>query len=114
MIKEFDGNKSYIFSRERYVESAKVVSTNTRDWYDRIDGVEVKVESANTGKCWDMVVIPEWCTENYNPVVEIKINQKEKNILIKALEYLDNNNYFIEEEESRLVEKLLKKIKNNY
>ena len=110
MIKEFDKNKSYVFSKERYVESAKVVLSSGRDWYDRIDGVEVEVESANTGKCWDMVVIPEWCTENYNPVVEIKINQKEKNILIKALEYLDNNNYFIEEEESRLVEKLLKKI----
>ena len=113
MIKEFDENKTYVFSKERYVENAKVVTeSNEREWYDRIDGVEVEIESANTGKCWDMVVIPDWCEENYNPVVEIKINQKEKNILIKALEYLDNNNYFIEEE-SRLVEKLLKKI-NNY
>ena len=110
MIKEFDENKSYVFSRERYEENAKVVLSSGREWYDRIDGVEVEVESANTGKCWDMVVIPDWCIENYNPVVEIRINQKEKNILIKALEYLDNNNYFIEEEESRMVEKLLKKI----
>ena len=110
MIKEFDENKSYVFSRERYVESAKVVSSDTRDWFDRIDGVEVEVESAFTGHCNEMVVLPEWCVENYNPIVEVKINQKEKNILIKALEYLDNNNYFIEEEESRLVEKLLKKI----
>ena len=111
MIKEFDENKSYVFSRERYVESAKVIAeSNGEEWYDRIDGIEVEVESANTGKCWGMVVIPNWCTENYNPVIEIKINQKEKNILIRALEYLDNNNYFIEEEESRMVEKLLKKI----
>ena len=110
MIKEFDENKSYVFSRERYVESAKVVLSDTKEWYDRIDGIEVEVESVNTGKCWGYLVIPEWCSENYNPVIEVKINQKEKNILIKALEYLDNNNYFIEEEEIRLVDKLLKKI----
>lgn len=110
MIKEFDKNKSYVFSRERYIESAKVVLSSGRDWYDRIDGVEVEVESAFTGRCDEMAVLPEWCSENYNPMVEIKINQKEKNILIKALEYLDNNNYFIEEEESRSVERLLKKI----
>ena len=110
MIKEFDENKSYVFSRERYEENAKVVLSSGRDWYDRIDGIEVEVESAFIGHCNEMVVLPEWCCENYNPVIEIKINQKEKNILIKALEYLDNNNYFIEEEESRLVEKLLKKI----
>lgn len=111
MIKEFDENKSYVFSRERYEEVSGIVTeSNEREWYDRIDGVEVEVESVNTGKCWGMVVLPAWCEENYNPVVEIKINQKEKNILIKALEYLDDNNYFIEEEESRTVEKLLKKI----
>ena len=110
MIKEFDENKSYVFSRERYAENVKVVLSSGRDWYDRIDGVEVEVESAFIGCCNGMVVLPEWCDEKYNPVIEIKINQKEKNILIKALEYLDNNNYFIEEEESRVVEKLLKKI----
>ena len=110
MIKEFDENKSYVFSRERYAENVKVVLSSGRDWYDRIDGVEVEVESAFIGCCNGMVVLPEWCDEKYNPVIEIKINQKEKNILIKALEYLDNNNYFIEEEESRTVEKLLKKI----
>ena len=111
MIKEFNENKSYVFSKERYVEVSGIITeSNGKEWYDGIDGVEVEVNSANSGKCWGMLVTPEWCTENYNPVVEIKINQKEKNILIKALGYLDNNNYFIEEEESRLVEKLLKKI----
>ena len=29
----------------------------------------------------------------------------------KALEYLDNNNYFIEEEDSKTITKLLKKLK---
>ena len=82
MIKEFNENKSYIFSKERYVEVSGIITeSNGKEWYDGIDGAEVEVNSANSGKCWGMLVTPEWCTENYNPVVEIKINQKEKNFV---------------------------------
>ena len=112
MIKEFDENKSYVFSRERYAESAKVVAeSNGREWYDRVNGVKVEVNSINTGKCWDMLVVPEWCEEaNTEPKVTLKVSQKDLSLIIKSLDYLNNNNYFIEESESELVEKLIKEL----
>ena len=37
MLKEFDENKSYVFSRERYVESAKVVAeSNGREYFTNL------------------------------------------------------------------------------
>ena len=111
MIKKFDKNKSYIFSRERYIETSGIILTDEKEWYDGINEVEIEVTSENTGKCWDYLVVPEWCEENPNPKVKMELNRKEKDILIKALEYLDNNNYFIEEEDTKTITKLLKKLK---
>ena len=111
MNKEFDENKSYVFSRERYVESAKVVSSDTREWYDTIDGVEVEVESANTGKCWNYLVLCSWCEEmDKSPKINLEVSQKEFDLIIKSLDYLNNNDYFMEEVESELAESLLKKL----
>ena len=112
MIKEFDENKSYVFSRERYAENAKVVAErNGEEWYDRIDGVEVEVTSVNTGKCWDYLVLCSWCEEmDTEPKINLKVSQKEFDLIIKSLDYLNNNDYFIEEAESELAENLLKKL----
>ena len=112
MVKKFDKEKTYVFSRERYIEvSERVTESDGKEWYDRIDGVEVEVTSVNTGKCWDMLVIPEWCTEvDTEPKINLKISQKEFDLIIKSLDYLNNNDYFIEEAESELAENLLKKL----
>ena len=112
MIKKFDKGKTYIFSKERYVEASGMINEdNGRKWYDRIDGVEVEVNSINTGKCWEMLVVPEWCEEvDTEPKANIQINKKEVELIIKSLDYLNNNNYFIEESESELAEKLIKEL----
>ena len=112
MIKKFDKEKTYIFSRERYVEVSEMVTeSDGKEWYDRIDGVEVEVTSVNTGKCWDMLVIPEWCIEmDTEPKINLQVSQKELDLIIKSLDYLNNNDYFIEEVESELAENLLKKL----
>ena len=39
-----------------------------------------------------------------------KLNKKEIELIIKSLDYLNNNNYFIEESESELAEKLIKEL----
>ena len=112
MIKEFDENKSYVFSRERYEEVSGIVTeSNEREWYDRIDGVEVEVESVNTGKCWNYLVLCSWCEEmDKSPKINLEVSQKEFDLIIKSLDYLNNNDYFIEEAEFELVENLLKKL----
>lgn len=111
MVKKFSKNKSYIFSRERYIETSGILLTDEKEWYDGIDSVEVEVTSENTGRCWDYLVIPEWCEEmDTKPKVKMEVSQKELNLIIKSLDYLNNNNYFMEEVESELVESLLKKL----
>ena len=112
MIKKFEKGKSYIFSKERYIEVSGIITESDGEkWYDTIDGVEVEVESANTGKCWNYLVLCSWCEEmDKSPKINIQVNKKEKELLLKSLEYLDNNNYFIKEEESEIIEKLIKKL----
>lgn len=112
MIEKFDKEKTYIFSRERYMEISEIVTeSNGREWYDRIDGVEVEVTSANTGKCWDCLVLCSWCEEiDKSPKINLEVSQKEIELIIKSLDYLNNNNYFIEESESELAEKLIKEL----
>lgn len=112
MNKKFDKEKTYMFSREKYMEISEVVDeSNRKEWYDRVDGIEVEISSANSGKCWDMLVIPEWCEEvDTEPKIKLEISQKDLNLIIKSLDYLNNNNYFIEESESELAEKLIKKL----
>lgn len=120
MIKKFDKEKTYIFSKERFVEVSGIITESSgRKWYDRVDGVKVEVEGANIGKCWEMLVVPEWCEEvDTEPKADIQINKKELELIIKSLDYLNNNNYFIEESESELIEKLIKELnkksKENY
>ena len=112
MIKKFEKGKTYIFSKEKYVEvSGIIIESDGEKWYDMVDGVKVEVNSANTGKCWDMLVVPEWCEEvDAESKVNIQINKKEVELIIKSLDYLNNNNYFIEESESELAEKLIEKL----
>lgn len=120
MIKKFDKEKTYMFSKERYIEVSGIINEdNGGEWYDTIDGVEVEVESANTGKCWNYLVLCSWCEEmDKSPKINIQINKKELELIIKSLDYLNNNNYFIEESESELAEKLIKELnkksKENY
>lgn len=120
MIKKFEKGKTYIFSKERFVEVSGIITeSNGEKWYDKIDGVKVEVNSANTGKCWDFLVLCSWCEEmDKSPKANIQINKKEVELIIKSLDYLNNNNYFIEESESELAEKLIKelnkKAKENY
>ena len=120
MNNKFDKGKTYMFSKERCVEVSGIIAeSNGEKWYDKIDGVKVEVEGANIGKCWEMLVVPEWCEEmDTEPKVNIQINEKEIELIIKSLDYLNNNNYFIEESESELAEKLIKKLnkksKENY
>ena len=64
MVKKFEKEKTYIFSKERCVEVSGIITeSNGEKWYDRVDGVKVEVSSANTGKCWEMLVVPEWGEE---------------------------------------------------
>ena len=112
MIKKFEKEKTYMFSKERCVEVSGIITeSNGEKWYDKIDGVKVEVEGANIGKCWEMLVVPEWCEEvDTEPKANIQINKKEMELIIKSLDYLNNNNYFIEESESELAEKLIKEL----
>ena len=112
MIEKFDKEKTYMFSKERYIEASGIIAeSNGEKWYDKVDGVKVEVSSANTGKCWEMLVVPEWCEEvDTEPKTNIQINKREIELIIKSLDYLNNNNYFIEESESKLSEKLIKKL----
>ena len=112
MVKKFEKGKTYIFSKERYMEISEIITeSNGEKWYDSVDGVKVEVNSTNTGKCWDMLVVPEWCEEvDTEPKAILEISQKEIELIIKSLDYLNNNNYFIEESESELAEKLIKEL----
>lgn len=120
MIKKFEKGKTYIFSKERFIEVSGIITESDGEkWYDKVDGVKVEVNSANTGKCWDFLVLCSWCEEmDKSPKANIQINKKEVELIIKSLDYLNNNNYFIEESESELAEKLIKelnkKAKENY
>lgn len=111
MIKKFDKNKSYIFSRERYIETSGILSIDEKEWYDRIDGVEVEVVNEDTGKCWDYLVLCSWCEEmDKSPKINLQVNEKEKDMIIQALDFL-NNNCLLEytQEEYELLENLLRK-----
>ena len=120
MNKKFEEGKSYIFSKERYIEASGIITkSNDREWYDRIDGLEVEIISDDTAKCEDFLILSSWCEEIDNtPKTNIQINKKEIELIIKSLDYLNNNNYFIEESESELAEKLIEKLnkksKENY
>ena len=112
MNKKFNKEKNYIFSKERYIEVSGIITESDGEkCYDKVDGVKVEVDSAKIGNCWEMLVVPEWCEEvDTEPKVNIQINKKEIELIIKSLDYLNNNNYFIEESESELAEKLIKKL----
>ena len=112
MNNKFDKEKTYIFSKERYIEVLGIITESDGEkWYDKVDGVKVEVEGTNIGKCWEMLVVPEWCEEvDTEPKADIQINKKELELIIKSLDYLNNNNYFIEESESELAEKLIKEL----
>ena len=112
MNNKFDKEKTYIFSKERFIEVSGIITeSNGEKWYDKVDGVKVEVEGANIGNCWKMLVVPEWCEEvDTEPKADIQINKKELELIIKSLDYLNNNNYFIEESESELAEKLIKEL----
>ena len=112
MNNKFDKEKTYIFSKERFIEVLGIITeSNGEKWYDKVDGVKVEVEGTNIGKCWEMLVVPEWCEEvDTEPKTNIQINKKEVELIIKSLDYLNNNNYFIEESESELAEKLIKEL----
>lgn len=111
MGNKFNKEKTYIFSKERYIEMSGIITeSNDGEWYDRIDGLEVEMICGDTAKCWDMLVIPEWCEEvDTEPKIILEVSQKDLNLIIKSLDYLNNNNYFIGESESELAEKLIKK-----
>ena len=119
MIKKFNKEKTYMFSKERYIEtSGMIIESNDKEWYDRVDGLEIEIISDDTAKCGDFLILSSWCEEIDNtPKANIQINKKEMELIIKSLDYL-NNNYFIEESESELAEKLIKelnkKFKENY
>ena len=112
MIKKFEKEKTYMFSKERCVEVSGIITeSSNEEWYDRIDGSEVEIISEDTAKCGDFLILSSWCEEMDNiPKVNIQINKKEVELIIKSLDYLNNNNYFIEESESELAEKLIKEL----
>ena len=112
MIKKFETGRSYIFSKERYIEVSGIITeSSNEEWYDRIDGLEVEIISEDTAKCGDFLILSSWCEEiDETPKVNIQINKKEIELIIKSLDYLNNNNYFIEESESELAEKLIKEL----
>lgn len=120
MIKKFNKEKSYTFSKERYEETSGIITeSNDKEWYDRVDGLEVEIVSDDTGKCGDFLILASWCEEvDKTPKANIQINKKEIELIIKSLDYLNNNNYFIEESESELAEDLIvkftKKSKEKY
>ena len=120
MNKKFDKGKTYMFSKERYIEISGIIAeSSNEEWYDRIDGSEVEIISEDTAKCGDFLILSSWCEEiDETPKANIQINKKEIELIIKSLDYLNNNNYFIEESESELAEKLIKKLnkksKENY
>ena len=116
MIEKFDKEKTYMFSKERYIEASGIIAeSNDREWYDRVDGLEVEIISDDTAKCGDFLILSSWCEEVDNtPKANIQINKKEIELIIKSLDYLNNNNYFIEESESELAEKLIKKLNKKF
>ena len=112
MNKKFNKEKTYMFSKERYIEASGIITeSSNEEWYDRIDGLEVEIISDDTAKCGDFLILSSWCEEiDETPKVNIQINKKEMELIIKSLDYLNNNNYFIEESESELAEKLIKEL----
>lgn len=112
MIKKFNKEKTYMFSKERYVEVSGIITeTNDGEWCERIDGLEVEIISDDTGRCGDYLILASWCEEiDKTPKTNIQINKKEIELIIKSLDYLNNNNYFIEESESELAEDLIKNL----
>lgn len=111
MGNKFNKEKTYIFSKERYIEMSGIITESIDgEWYDRIDGLEVEMISKDTAKCGDFLILSSWCEEtDESPKTNMQINKKEIELIIKSLDYLNNNNYFIEESESELAEKLIKK-----
>lgn len=112
MGNKFNKEKTYIFSKERYIEMSGIITESIDgEWYDRIDGLEVEMISEDTAKCGDFLILSSWCEEiDKTPKTNIQINKKEIELIIKSLDYLNNNNYFIEESESELAEDLIKNL----
>ena len=112
MNEKFNEEKTYMFSKEKYIETSGIITeSSNEEWYDRVDGLEVEIINEDTAKCGDFLILSSWCEEIDNiPKVNIQINKKEVELIIKSLDYLNNNNYFIEESESELAEKLIKKL----
>ena len=64
MIEKFDKEKTYMFSKERYIEASGIIAeSNDGEWYDRVDGLEVEIISDDTAKCGDFLILSSWCEE---------------------------------------------------
>ena len=58
MNKKFNKEKTYMFSKERYVEVSGIITeSSNEEWYDRIDGLAVEIISEDTATCGDFLIL---------------------------------------------------------